>query len=638
MRHSSFPGRRSRPSLEELEPRLVPSGDLPGVTRPFNQVFVDRAYNDLLQRTPDDGGFAYWQNVMAQGGTRGQVALAFTAGAEYQSKLVGTLYHFYLGRAVDGEGRNFWLNALKTGATDEQIKAGILGSDEYFQKAGGTRSGFLAALFPDVLGRPLDAVGRTFFVQELSQGVSRATVAGQVVGSSEGVQNLVAGYYHQFLQRAGDAGGMSFWAAAVQAGATDEQVAAQFSASDEYAALLAQSRGDATTDWHNILYDAIRTDKTPPPQAARALAMVGAAVYDAVEPVEGLHQLYNPANAMAGLPTSALPGTSREAAAVEAAYTVLVGLFPAQTATFDQDLAASLASIPDGVGKTDGAALGVTVAKAVLAWRRDDGSATKVTYTPGTAPGQWQPTPPALAAALDAQWPAVTPFTMTAGSQFRPAGPPALASAAYAADFNATKSLGSVNSTARTALQTTIAEFWSDGGGTQTPPGHWDQIAQDVSRQQGHTLGENARTFALVDLALADAAIVSWDAKFTYNSWRPITAIRNADPTVNAQTTPDPNWTPLLTTPPFPEYTSGHSTFSGAADAVLTSLFGPSRSFATSADGLPRTQRTFTSFTQAADEAGESRIYGGIHFESANQDGLASGRALGSYVVQNFLQ
>jgi hypothetical protein len=422
MRRPSVPARRPHLRVEELEARFLLAADPTGVTRPFAQVFVDNAYYDLFRRAPDDAGFVYWQNLMAQGQTRGQVALGFTSSPEYQTKLVGSLYHFYLGRAADATGLSFWVGALKAGATDEQVKAGILSSDEFFQKSGGSDAGFLSALYQDVLGRAGDASGQAFFNLELAQGKSRTTVAGQVVGSTEGLQDLVSGYYQQFLGRAGDAGGVNAWASAIQTGLTDEQVAAQFLASDEYATLLTQARGDAITDWHDILSGAIRTDKSAPPQAARAIAMVGAAVYDAVEPVEGLYPLYNPNNAISGLPATALPGTSQEAAAVEAAYTVLVGLFPAQKATFDQDLATSLAAIPSGVGKTDGAVLGVTVGNAILAWRSNDGSNTTVTYTPGTGPGQWQPTPPAFAAAVDPQWPNVTPFTMTsAGSFSRPA-------------------------------------------------------------------------------------------------------------------------------------------------------------------------------------------------------------------------
>ena len=164
------------------------------------------------------------------------------------------------------------------------------------------------------------------------------------------------------------------------------------------------------------------------------------------------------------------------------------------------------------------------------------------------------------------QWPNVTPFAMTSGSQFRPAAPPALDSAEYAANVDEVMRLGGLNSTTRTADQTAIALFWADGGGTFTPPGHWNQIAADVSLERGNTLAERARLFALLNIALADAGISAWDAKYAFDLWRPIDAIRRGDTDGNDATIADPTWTPLLKTPPFPTYTSGHSTFSGAAD------------------------------------------------------------------------
>ncbi len=395
---------------------------------------------------------------------------------------------------------------------------------------------------------------------------------------------------------------------------------------------IAAEHADVVLQWDTVALNAIRVDKTPPPKASRALAIMSAAVYDAVNAVVPLHEFYH-ANSTLTL----RPNASMTAAAASAAHDTLASLFPAQKATFDTALAASLAAVPDGAAQDEGVQLGQEVAQDILTWRSTDGSATTVPYTPGTAPGQWRPTPPANAAALLPQWPSVTPFAMTSGSQFRPAGPPTLTSAQYAADLNQVESLGRVDSTTRTADQTQIALFWADGASTFTPPGHWNQIAQDASLKLGLSLAENARLFALLNIAEADAGIVSWDAKFTYNFWRPITAIQNADQDGNAATTADPTWTPLIATPPFPTYTSGHSTFSGAAAAVLTAVVGDVP-FTDHGDPLQQYTRSFTSFNQAADEAGMSRIYGGIHYMTDNLDGLASGRQLGSYVVQNFMK
>ena len=291
------------------------------------------------------------------------------------------------------------------------------------------------------------------------------------------------------------------------------------------------------------------------------------------------------------------------------------------------------------IAKRLGVAWGEKVASEIMLWRSTDGAAMPVAYTPGTRPGDWQPTPPAFAPALLPQWGDVVPFGLQSGDLFRPPPPPALNTAAWAADMNEVKRLGAINSTERTADQTIIAQFWANGAGTETPAGHWNRIAHSISDQRGLSLRQNARLFALLNIALADAAIVSWDCKFAYNLWRPVTAIRNADLDGNGATEKVADWTPLLVTPPFPEYTSGHSTFSGAASRVLEMFFGTDRiTFTVDSDGTPGHFRTFTSIAAAANESGMSRIYGGIHFQSANVWGLASGRACGEYVSTRLLQ
>jgi membrane-associated phospholipid phosphatase len=201
------------------------------------------------------------------------------------------------------------------------------------------------------------------------------------------------------------------------------------------------------------------------------------------------------------------------------------------------------------------------------------------------------------------------------------------------------KAWGTVNSTNRTPEQTAIARFWSDFSYTVTPPGHWNQIAQNVVTNRQTSLLESARLFALLNIAMADAGIIAWDAKYVYNFWRPVTAIQEADTDGNADTEPDANWTSLLNTPPFPEYISGHSTFSSAAATVLTSFCGTDQvSFTVGSDALPGVFRSYNSFAAAAEEIGLSRIYGGIHFLSADLDGLEAGHRLGNYVLQNFLR
>lgn len=391
------------------------------------------------------------------------------------------------------------------------------------------------------------------------------------------------------------------------------------------------ARADAVLDWNKVLLDAVRADKTPPPKAARAMAVVHVSIFDAVN---GITPGYTPY-----LVTSAAPnGASADAAAVEAAYRALAALYPAQLATFDAARSSSLAKIPDGTAKTAGISWGAQVAQAILAARAGDHSGDIVTYSAPTGANWWIPTAPAFAAPLLPNWPAVTPWCMSRGDQFRSDAPPPPNSAAYTDAFREVKQLGRVDSSTRTAEQTQIALFWADGAGTATPPGHWLAIAQTLSEQHNLTLTQNARLFALLSLTAADAAIVAWDTKYAYGNWRPITAIQHADSDGNPDTDADPNWTSLIATPPFPSYTSGHSTFSASSARLLAHFFGSDTiSFSTASDGLPGVTRSFTTLTQAAEEAGQSRIYGGIHWQFDNQTALRNGRALADEVFFRFL-
>ena len=295
--------------------------------------------------------------------------------------------------------------------------------------------------------------------------------------------------------------------------------------------------------------------------------MTHVAIYDAVNSIEPTHRSFRVYSAVS-------PTTSRESAAAQAAFRVLLQHFPTERARLERALANSLAQVPDGSEKSAGIQLGEIVAGHIIAWRKDDGSQRTMSHIHGTQPGEWRPTPPDFKPALLPQWSSVSPFGIAYAWQFRPAFPPNLASTAYARDVDEVRTLGAHNSRIRTAEQTQIAYFWADGPGTVTPPGHWNRIAQTVARSTRLSLHENARLFALLNVALADAAIVCWDMKFACNLWRPVTAIQEADTDGNEWTTRDPNWRPLLDTPAFPSCTSGHSTFSGAAAEVLALFFG----------------------------------------------------------------
>jgi membrane-associated phospholipid phosphatase len=392
-----------------------------------------------------------------------------------------------------------------------------------------------------------------------------------------------------------------------------------------------RSFADPVTEWNAMMLDAIRAESTPAPLAARNLAILHASVFDAVNSISKVFQPYATC-------VEVPPGTSAEAAALSAGYNCAAYLYPSQAAVFNSSLASYLANTADTQSRSNGLYVGQQIALSLLSARQSDGASTTATYIPSFEPGAWQRTPPFFRPPDLPQWPEVTPFALTNGAQFRPAGPPALTSSQYARDYNLTMDFGALNSTNRTAEQTLVAKFWSDFNNTVTPPGHWNAVAENISTNLGFSLLQNARLFALLNLAMADAGIAAWDAKYAYNFWRPVTAIHQGEIDGNPDTLSDTNWVPLLTTPPFPEYVSGHSTFSGAASTVLASVLGTNDvSFSVGSDALPGLIRSYTNLSVAAEEIGMSRIYAGIHFLSADLDGLATGRAIGNYVWQNFL-
>lgn len=391
--------------------------------------------------------------------------------------------------------------------------------------------------------------------------------------------------------------------------------------------------GDLVTDWNTIALQTIRSNNTPPPAAARALAMMHGAVYDAVNSIDRTRMSYHTMVTPAG-------PSSREAAVAVAACDVLSAIYPSLASSFIATANAQLATIPDITARNNGANVGAQIASSMVSWRSADGASTVVApYTGGTAPGQWRPTPDNPANGALPQWPNVTPFAMTSGNQFRPAAPPALNSAAYATALNEVKQLGRATGSTRTAEQTDIARVWKAGANTVTPPGMWNQIAQQLSTSSNLSISDNARLFAQLNVSEADAGVAAWDCKYTYSNWRPIDAIRLADTDGNGATDPDTAWTPLLSpTPNHPTYVSGHSTFSRAAATALQRFFGTDlMSFVvTNADDAPGVMRSFTSLSDAANEAGRSRIYGGIHFEFDNAEGQNCGLQIGNYVADHY--
>jgi PAP2 superfamily len=335
------------------------------------------------------------------------------------------------------------------------------------------------------------------------------------------------------------------------------------------------------------------------------------------------------------VPPAAAPGTSKRAAVVQAAYATLMNLYPAQKATFDQQRSASLASITDTADAVQqGLSWGQYVADQIWTWRSQDGFANAPPpYLGGTQPGQWRPTPPAMAPGLAPQMATITPWVLRSPSQFRPGGPVAMTSDQYTADYDEVSRMGSSTNSGRTADQTLFSNFWQVGN----PPDYWDPVVISLGAKHHFSMSETARLLALVNLAMADAQIGCWDAKYTYSWWRPITAIQLGDTDGNDATAPDSAWTPLIVTPPFPEYPSAHSCVSGAAGRILSETFGEETSFNVVSNAMPGVTRAFHSFSAALDEVQNARVFGGIHFRTACIDGTALGIAVGDYVMAHAL-
>lgn len=388
-------------------------------------------------------------------------------------------------------------------------------------------------------------------------------------------------------------------------------------------AVAAPSQTDAVVTWNDQTNQSIQATSMDPFKATRALALESIAVLDTLRSIAGEPGF------LVRLP--APPGTSPELAASAAGHAILTHLFPARRAALDAVFAKALTVLPGGNRRQRSVAFGEAVAAAVMAIRDQDGWDRTAAVRTGTEPGQWRPTPPRFYPPLNPHWASVQPFTLTRPDQFRPTGPPAPGTRAFNDARAVTATIGAAKSPARTADQTLAARYWSDAIGTYAPAGHWNSIAATVVQSEKYDLLKEAALFAELNVAIADAAIAMADAKYTYWSWRPITAIQTGDADFPAQT----HWTPLLETPPHPTYVSGHSAFSGAAAAVLTSVFG-TRPFRAGSASLPGVSRGFNSFEQAAEEAANSRLWGGIHFKFDNDDGLVTGRAVGAWAMAAF--
>jgi PAP2 superfamily len=421
------------------------------------------------------------------------------------------------------------------------------------------------------------------------------------------------------------------------------------------ASARAEPAGNTVTEWNEIAASAtIATAGQPPHVAPLSLGMVHGAVYDAVNAIDRRHQPYL-------VMPAANRRDSKRAAAATAAFRVLVGfpelegLFPAQQPTLKPRYDASLAALPDGPKKAGGIAVGEEAAAAMLAERANDGRGDPFTVVEGTDPGEWRLAPPQgqepnqIVAKDSAPWVGnVDPFLVPNVEMLRSDGPNALTSAAYAEDFNEVKELGSLRSTSRTADQKAASIFWQDSG-----PAIWNRVFRALAASEKLDIVESARMFAMTNLASADGSIGCWNDKYYWNFWRPITAIREAASDGNPATEPDSAWLPLfdpsvpvsgplLVTPGFPDHPAGHTCISGATVHALKAFFGTDRIAFTAVSNkcspAPCPSRSFDRFSEALEEIIDARVWGGIHFRTADEQGAVLGKEVAHWLDKHYFQ
>jgi len=390
------------------------------------------------------------------------------------------------------------------------------------------------------------------------------------------------------------------------------------------AALLAsvaasKTSADEVTRWNQIATDASTVANTNPLRESAVFAILHVAIHDAVNAVESRYEPYLPR-------TSQAPGASVEVAIASAAHSTLAALLPESKVTFDAAMEETLRTVSDDSKKTTGLEVGRAAAAAILAARENDGENHTVQYTPGTKPGEYRPTPPDFKPAALTHWGSVKPFVLNSSAQFRCTEPPPVNSPLALADIEEVKAIGGSKSVTRTAEQSEIGRFWYESS-----PRGWNRIAREVAGTRQFDVWENARLFALVNLAMADGYIAGFETKYYYNYWRPVTAIRERG---------DSEWLSYLPTPPVPDYPSTHTVAGAAVATVMARFFNTDFiSFSmTSGAPYPGITRKFWSFSEAARENGASRVLCGIHFSTAVNAGYIQGERIGDWVFENALR
>ena len=375
------------------------------------------------------------------------------------------------------------------------------------------------------------------------------------------------------------------------------------------------TQADVVTDWNTKANDILATAKLPPHPSYRTMAMVQAAVYEAVNAITRRY----PAERSR---LDAAPDASVDAAVAEANHALLSKLVPSQQTAIDSAYQDALATIPDGPAKADGLSLGHKAAAAVMSTRAEDGAAATESYRPHTTPGVYVPTViPAFP-----QWPGRKPWTMASADQFRPAPPPSLGSKRWVRDYSEIKAIGAKNSPSRSAEQTDIARFWEATG-----PAIYFPVALSVAKGPGREVTQNARLLATAGVAMDDALTAVMDAKYHYRFWRPITAIRNGDTDRSEATEREAAWTPLIDTPMHPEYPCAHCILAGALGAVLQAEIGagPTPTLTTTSVTAKGAARNWTTVDDFVKEVANARIYAGVHYRNSTEVGAAMGRKIG---------
>ena len=385
---------------------------------------------------------------------------------------------------------------------------------------------------------------------------------------------------------------------------------------------FAQARANVITDWDEKALAVVAP--MPPYNAQRLIGMVHLAMFDAVNSIERRYRPYL-------VELKAEPTTSKEAAAAAAAATILATLDPKTASDMKTALATYLASIPDGKDKLNGVELGEAVAVRIFGARANDGSEEPDAYRPRTTPGVYVPTP----ITAGSMWPNMKPFAMIKGSQFRPDPPIALNSNEWAADFNELKDYGGKTSTKRSAQQTEIARFW-----LMTGPRAYHPLVRELVTTKGMSVVDSARFMALVTVGLNDALIAVFDAKYHYNFWRPITAIRNGDIDENPATDREATWQPIDNTPMHPEYPCAHCILSGSVAGVVKAVLGGEDipEVAMTSTTAPGVTHRWTNLTAFTEEVANARIWAGSDYRFSTRIGTNMGHQIGEYVVKKVMQ